>query len=397
MKPDSLSAAQARRAVLAAQGFGRPRPAGPINRRQLSTMIRRLGLLQMDSVNVLHRAHYLPAFSRLGPYPCELLDRMAWQDHDLFEYWGHEASLLPIEHWPLLRWRMEYMSTAPHWPTARRMLAEQPHYVQQVLDDIKARGPLAAKHVVGAQPSTGTWWSWSESKVAVEYLFDSGQVTAQRVNFERRYAVPEAVLPLDVLQAPAPSPEDARRELLRVAARALGVATQADLFDYYRFRGPSPEPQFAELVDAGELVPVLVEGWSKPAYRWHEATVPRRVHARALISPFDSLIFERSRVERLFDFRYRLEIYVPAAKRVHGYYVLPFLLGDALVARVDLKADRKARTLLVQAAHAEPAAPAHTAEELAAELESMAGWLGLDAVVVKPRGDLAAALAGALR
>jgi uncharacterized protein len=397
MKPDVLSVPQARRAALAAQGFGRPRPSGPVGRRHLRGVIERLGLLQIDSVNVLQRAHYIPAFSRLGPYPCELLDAMAWDDHELFEYWGHEASLMPVRFWQLMRWRMTYMSAALDWGTARRLASERPELIQGILDDVKARGPLRARELAGAVPRSGTWWSWSESKTAVEYLFDCGLVTATRVNFERHYAVPEALLPLRAIQAPQISAEDARRELLRIAARALGVATQSDIFDYFRFRGPSPQPQFAELVEAGELIPVQVAGWPKPAFRWHETRIPRQVIARALISPFDSLIFERSRAERLFGIRYRLEIYVPAAKRRHGYYVLPFLLGDTLVARVDLKADRKAGSLLVQAAYAEPGAPEHTPDELARELGLMARWLGLRSVEVRPKGDLAGALAARVR
>jgi len=392
MRPDRMSAAEARRTVLAAQGFGRPRPSGPVTRRHLRALVRRLGMLQLDSVNVLVRAHYLPAFSRLGRYPRELLDDLAWSERDLIEYWGHEASLLPVEYWPLMRWRMRAMAAAEDWPRAAALLAQRPEYIAAVLDDIKARGPLAARDVVGAEATRGGWWSWADSKVAVEYLFDTGQVTAHRVGFERRYAVPEAVLPPAVLGASEVGAADARRELVRIAAAALGVATRADLLSYFRFRRPSAVTEWRDLVDSGELVPVEVEGWSEPAFRWHRAVTPRRVAASALLSPFDSMCFERERLARVFGFAYRLEIYVPAAKRVHGYYVLPFLLGDALVARVDLKADRKARTLLVQAAYAEPGAPPETAAALAAELRLLGGWLGLDDVLVLPRGDLATAL-----
>jgi hypothetical protein len=347
---------------------------------------------------VLSRAHYLPLFARIGPYPTELLDRAAWRaPRRLFEYWGHEASLLPVSTQPLLRWRMD---RAAHeaWGGMRRIQRERPELVERVLEDVRDRGPIAASEVVEEdQPArTGPWWDWSDVKRAFEWLFWSGQITsARRRGFERLYDLPERVLPQEVVATPTPAVEDAQRELVRIAARSCGVAAERDLRDYFRLPVAEARSRIAELVEAGELWPVEVEGWTVPGYLHPEARMPRSVSARALVGPFDSLVWERSRAERLFGFRYRIEIYVPAPKRVHGYYVLPFLLGDRLVARVDLKADRAGGALLVQAAHAEPGAPAETAAELAAELRTMAGWLGLGAVAVKPRGDLAAALARA--
>jgi uncharacterized protein YcaQ len=280
----------------------------------------------------------------------------------------------------------------------RRVQRDRPELVARVLQEVRDRGPIAASEVVEEEaPSrTGPWWDWSDVKRAFEWLFWSGQITsARRRGFERLYDLPERVLPPEVIATPTPSVEDAQRELLRVAARSCGVGTEKDLRDYFRLPSAESKARIAELVEADELWPVEVEGWSAPAYLHPEARLPRRVDARALVGPFDSLVWERPRAERLFGFRYRIEIYVPKPKRVHGYYVLPFLLGDRLVARVDLKADRAAGVLRVQAAHAEPDAPGETASELWAELESMAGWLGLSGVAVEPRGDFAAPLAEA--
>lgn len=397
---DALSAAQARRIALAAQGFARERVGAdgdqePGARLMLAT-VERLGVVQIDSVNVLSRAHYLPLFSRLGPYDRDRLDRASWRaPRRLFEYWGHEASLLPVAAHPLLRWRMA-RAHDDAWGGMRRVQAEQPELVARVLEDVRARGPISASQLAAdeAPRRTGPWWDWSDVKRAVELLFWSGQVTsARRRGFERLYDVPERVLPREVVQAPTPSEDDAQRELVRIAARACGVAAERDLRDYFRLPAAAAKARIAELVEAGELREVAVEGWRTPGLLHHEARVPRRVRARALLGPFDSLIWERSRTERLFGFRFRLEIYVPAPQRVHGYYVLPFLLGDRLVARVDLKADRAASTLRVRAAWAEDHAPAETARELADELALMAGWLGLERVDVADRGDLAPALA----
>jgi len=392
---ERLSAAQARRIALAAQGFADPPPAGAPNGWAVRRLIDRVGLVQIDSVNVLQRAHYLPLFSRAGPYDTALLDRAAhYAPRRLFEYWGHEASLLPVTLQPALRWRMD---RAAHeaWGGMRRIQRDRPELVARVLDEVRASGPVAASEVLEHErpKRTGPWWDWSDVKRAFEWLFWSGQITsARRRGFERLYDLPERVLPAEVIAAPTPAVDDAQRELVRVAARSLGVASERDLRDYFRLDLADARARVAELEEAGELVPVEVEGWTAPAYLDPAARMPRRVRACALIGPFDSLIWERSRVERLFGFRYRIEIYVPAPKRVHGYYVLPFLLGDRLVARVDLKADRRAGALRVQAAHAEPDAPAESAEELRAGLESMAGWLGLERIDVVPRGDLAPAL-----
>jgi len=393
---ERLSAAQARRIALAAQGFADPRPAGAPTGWAVRRLIDRVGLVQIDSVNVLQRAHYLPLFSRVGPYDTALLDRTAhYAPRRLFEYWGHEASLLPVGLQPALRWRMD-RAIDDAWGGMRRIRHERPELVAQVLEEVRARGPVAASEVLEEErpKRTGPWWDWSDVKRAFEWLFWSGQITsARRRGFERLYDLPERVLPAEVIAAPTPAIDHAQRTLLRVAARSLGVASERDLRDYFRLDASEARARVAELVEAGDLWPVQVQGWSAPAYLAPAARLPRRVHARALVGPFDSLVWERSRAERLFGFRYRIEIYVPAPKRVHGYYVLPFLLGDRLVARVDLKADRQGGALRVQAAHAEPDAPAQTAVELRAELESMAGWLGLERLDVVARGDLAPALA----
>src|SRR5215204_1308204 len=388
---ERLSAAQARRVVLAAQGFADPPPAGAPNGWAVRRLIDRVGLVQIDSVNVLQRAHYLPLFSRVGPYDTDLLDRAAhYAPRRLFEYWGHEASLIPVALQPALRWRME-RAADDAWGGMRRIQRDRPELVADVLEEVRANGPIAASEVLEHErpKRTGPWWDWSDVKRAFEFLFWSGQITsARRRGFERLYDLPERVLPPEVIAAPTPPVADAQRELVRVAARSLGVAAERDLRDYFRLDLADARARVAELVEAGELWPVEVEGWSVPAYLQPAARLPRRIDARALVGPFDSLIWERSRAERLFGFRYRIEIYVPAPKRVHGYYVLPFLLGDRLVARVDLKADRQGGALRVQAAHAEPEAPPESAEELRAGLESMAGWLGLERIDVVPRGDL---------
>ena len=392
---DRLSAAQARRIALAAQGFADPQPSGAPTGWAVRRLFDRVGLVQIDSVNVLCRAHYLPLFSRAGPYDTALLDRAThYAPRRLFEYWGHEASLIPVALQPALRWRME---RAAHdaWGGMRRIQRERPELVAQVLDEVRDSGPVAASEVLEHErpKRTGPWWDWSDVKRAMEWLFWSGQITsARRRGFERLYDLPERVLPPEVIAAPTPPLEEAQRTLLRVAARSLGVASESDLRDYFRLPATDSKLRVPELVEAGDLLPVEVEGWRTPGYLDPAARIPRGVRARALVGPFDSLVWERPRAERIFGFRYRIEIYVPAPKRVHGYYVLPFLLGDRLVARVDLKADRQGRALRVQAAHAESDAPPETATELRAELEAMAGWLGLERLDVVPRGDLAPAL-----
>lgn len=397
MSGRKLSLGAARRIALAAQGFGRARPPD-VDRRQVGRVIGRLGLLQIDSVNVLARAHYLPLFSRLGPYRLELLERAAWgrrSERRLFEYWGHEASLLPIEHQPLLRWRMARAERGEGiYRSLARLARERPDFIAAVRREIEARGPLSAGELGEGGRGKSAWWGWSEGKRALEYLFWSGVVTtATRRNFERVYDLTERVLPAAVAAAPTPAEPEAVRRLLLIAARALGVATAGDLRDYFRLDPADAHPRIEELVAAGALEQVTVEGWRHPAYLDPEARRPRRIEARALVSPFDPLIWERARTERLFGFRYRIEIYTPAHKREHGYYVLPFLLGDRLVARVDLKADRAGRVLRVRAAHGEPDAdPGEVAPALAAELSDMARWLALSRCEVERRGDLAAAL-----
>ena len=397
---DTLSLAEARRIALAAQGFGDARPRGAPHLRHLHRVLERTALFQIDTVNVLTRAHYLPLYARLGDYPRALLEQAAWGPRKtLFEYWAHEASLLPLELHPWLRWRMARAERGegdlgPAEAPSRATAALRP---RAILQRISAEGPLAASDLEGAKGSGG-WWGWSDAKSASEWLFWTGRITTatRRASFERVYDLTERVLPSAVLDRPTPSEPDAHRHLLRIAARSLGVATAGDLRDYFRLSPDDAKPRIAELVEAGEITPVRVEGWTQPAYLDPAGKRPRRVRARALLAPFDPLIWERSRTERLFGVRYRIEIYTPADKRLHGYYVLPFLLGDRLVARVDLKADRAAGRLLVQGAHAEPGAPATVATELAAELRSMADWLALNQVEVRPSGDLSGALQAAV-
>jgi uncharacterized protein YcaQ len=400
----TISRPAARRIALAAQGFDRARPSDPATARRIAELIRRLGLLQLDSVNVFSRAHYLPVFSRLGPYDRALLDRLAGHDgggrpRRFFEYWGHEASLLPAELHPLLRWRMAGVDDYA-WGSIAAVGRERPGLIAETLQLVAEQGPIRAS-ATGVRPSApraGAMWNWHEGKRALEHLFYVGRVAAAgRINFERLYDLPERVLPPEILAAPTPDAADAQRELVRLAARALGVATEPDLGDYFRLPRAASKARVAELVDGGELTQVEVDGWRAPAYLWQGAKLPRRLHARALLSPFDSLIWFRERAERLFDFTYRIEIYTPAAKRVYGYYVLPFLLGDTLVARVDLKSDRQRGVLLVQGAYAEPGVDRQSvATELAAELEQVAGWLGLGAIEVIAKGDLSGELRAAV-
>ena len=394
-----LSAAQARRIALAAQGFADPRPAATPGVRGLRRVVGRVAAFQIDSVNVLVRSHYLPLFSRLGPYPVSLLERAAYRSpRELFEYWGHEASLLPVATQPLFRWRMARAANEA-WGGMRRIQRERPGYVEAVLEQVRARGPIAASQLEEERPRrSGPWWDWHDAKRALEWLFWSGPVTsAGRRGFERLYDLPERVLPPAVLRAPTPPEADAQRELVHLAAGALGVATERDLRDYFRLGVPEARARVAELVEAGELRRVRVQGWRQAAYLHPAARMPRQVRAQALLSPFDSLVWERERTERLFGMQFRLEIYVPAERRVHGYYVLPFLLGESLVARVDLKADRAAGVLRAQATWAQDGHPPDAvAAALAGELRSMAGWLGLERTEAVDRGDLAPGLRRAL-
>ncbi|OHB29370.1 MAG: cytoplasmic protein [Phenylobacterium sp. RIFCSPHIGHO2_01_FULL_69_31] len=392
---DTLTAGEARRIALAAQGFGGPRDA-PVGRRQLTKLIERLGVVQIDSVNVVSRTHYLPAFSRLGAYPRELLEELAWaRKRPLFEYWAHEASLLPLSTQPLLRWRMEdAREGVGTWKGIARFMRERRAFLDRVLEEIAARGPLSASELEMGHKGEGGWWGWSEAKRAVESLFWAGELTTatRRGTFERVYGLPHKVLPAAVHAAPTPPRDEAQRQLVAIAARAMGVATERDLRDYFRMGVAETRARVGELVEAGDLTPVTVKGWREPAYLDPAARRPRKIAAQALLSPFDNLIWFRERTERMFGVRIRLEIYTPAEKRTHGYYVLPFLEGDAITARVDLKADRKAGVLIVQASHAEPWASGDTPANLAAELRRMAAWLGLESVRVEPKGDLAGAL-----
>ena len=397
---DTLTAGEARRIALAAQGFATPRPERVISKRDLTKLVERLGVVQIDSVNVVSRTHYLPAFSRLGAYPREHLEEIAWsKKRPLFEYWAHEASLLPLTSQPLFRWRMQDAHDGVGvWKGVARFLRERREFVDRALAEIAARGPLSASELEMGHKGQGGWWGWSDAKRAVECLFWTGELTTatRRGAFERVYGLPEKVLPRAVINAPTPDRAEAQRELLKVAARAMGIGTARDLRDYFRMPVEGFKSRLSELVEAGELLPVAVKGWRETAYLDPAARRPRGVQAHALLSPFDNLIWFRERTERIFGVRVRLEIYTPAHKRTHGYYVLPFLEGDALTARVDLKADRKAGVLIAQASHAEPWAGDATAPRLAEELAKMAGWLGLSEVRIERRGDLAGALADAV-
>jgi len=388
-----LSIAQARRVALGAQGFSASdkRPTGRVDRRHLRRVLDRVGLIQIDSVNVLVRSQELPVFARLGPHPRDLIPK-ATAAGELFEYWVHEASHVPVEQHPLYRWAM---SDARKWKAFDRMRCEHPEYLAEVIRRVSAEGPLVAGDLKQRSGPKGAWWDWDLGKIALETLFASGELTATRrpSDFARVYDLPERVIPSEVLDLPTPSADEAKKELLVLAARYHGVGTAADLADYHRLR--HTRPLFAELVEEGRLLLATVEGWTQPAYLHPDVVLPRRIDARALLSPFDPIVWFRDRALRLFDFHYRIEIYVPKPKRQYGYFVLPFLLGDRLVARVDLKADRQRGKLLIQSAFGEACiAEADVAGELLAELRLMAQWLGLeDGVQVGDRGDLSPALA----
>jgi uncharacterized protein YcaQ len=393
--PQSLSLVEARRVALQAQQFG-GRSGAPRTVPTLTSTVRRLGLLQMDSVNVLVRAHYLPLFSRRGPYSVELLNRAAYDSRALFEYWGHEASLIPVEWQPLFRWRMQQARDGKGtWSFLRCYASGHEDLIAAVLTQIRERGPLAAGDLASGGRSSGGWWGWSQGKQIMEWLFWSGQVTtALRRNFERLYDLTERVLPPEVTAAATPSREDAQRSLMKIAAAALGVATLRDLRDYFRLPAADGAQRLKELVEEGALVPVTVEGWKQVAYVPGRVHVPRAIESTALLSPFDSLIWERQRTERLFDFHYRIEIYTPAHKRQHGYYVLPLLWNERLAARVDLKSDRQRLRLQVRGGSVEPGVKVkQVVEPLAQQLQSMARWLGLEGFeVTSRRGELLKAL-----
>lgn len=394
---EALSVAQARRIALAAQGFGRGGRERRSSWARTAGTVDTMGLLQLDSVSTVVRSHYLPSFSRIGLYDRATFDRRAFgrRHRPFFEYWAHEASLLPLALQPLLRWRMARAERLQGiYKGMAAFVRANPDYVAAVAREIEERGPLRAGDLEDPGVRSGPWWGRPKGKVALEYLFWAGRVTtAGRNGFTRIYDLTERVLPEPILAAPTPAEADAIRELVAIAGRALGIATASDMRDYFRLPLTEARQAIADLVEAGTLVPVAVKGWRQPAYLHAEARRPRRVQARALLSPFDPLVWERGRTARLFGFHYRIEIYTPAPQRRFGYYVLPFLLGDRLAARVDLKADRARETLHVLAAHGEEGiATGAVAEALAAELRLMAEWLGLEAIKIHPRGDLAPAL-----
>ncbi len=389
----SLTLAQARRVALAAQGFLDPPHAAP-TMRTFARILQRTGVLQIDSVNVLQRAHYMPLYSRMGPYDVDLLRRAAERKpRRVVEYWAHVQAFMPVDLWPVMQHRMDhYRELRGKWWN----VDVDPELEANLMAEIRDRGGSTARDLDAGLPRTKThWgWNWSETRKVLDFLYMSGQlaIAGRNSQFEVRYDLPERVLPAEVLALPTPTAADADLELVRRASASHGVATVKELADYYRMAVAPTALAVSTLVESGELLPVAVEGWSRPAYLHRDARLPRRVAARALLSPFDPIVWERGRAQALFDFYYRIEIYTPAAKRIHGYYVLPFLLGEHIVARVDLKADRPTGRLLVKGAYAEPGAPSETPEELAAELRRLAAWLGLDEVAVEPRGDLAPAL-----
>ncbi|MDM7853985.1 winged helix-turn-helix domain-containing protein [Cellulomonas alba] len=407
-RPEKLSLSHARRTLLRAHGLDAPRPSrtGPVTLRQVEQLGTRLGVVQIDSVNVLARAHLVPAFSRLGPYDVGLLDRATGSaPRRLVESWAHQASFVPVESYPLLEWRRQaYQREA--WGGIAAVATTHGNIVDDVRAIVAERGPVTASEVQvefeAEHPTRKVeWgWNWSIAKRVLEFLFFTGEVASAGRNpaFERRYDLTERVLPAHVLAATPPDEPDAVRELVAIAARAHGIGSTRSLADHFRLRMAPTQRAIDELVEDGVLTPVQVDGWGR-AYRHRTATTPRRATGAALLNPFDPLVFERRTVEALFGLRYRIEVYVPEPRRVWGYYVLPFLLGEELAALVDLKADRAAGVLEVRAAHGTlgtaGAGPAAVAAALAAELELAARWLGLDSVRVgsatRPAaGDLAA-------
>ncbi len=397
---ENLTLNEARRIALASQGFDRPRPTGKVNANHLRRAVRQLGLVQIDYVNVLTPAHYLVLFSRLGSYEKSLFDDLIYRRREFTEQWAHEASILPMESWPLLRHRMETHRARP-WGF-ESFMKERGDYVDRVLDEVRSRGPIGAEDLQAPEGMStrlpGTWVG-TVTRAVLEALFGRGAlaVAERRPNFSRTYDLAERVIPTEHHSRKV-AREEAQRELLRLAARSHGVGTAGDLADYYRMPIREARQRISELVEAGEMCEARVEGWREPAYVHHEARAPRRIEASALLSPFDPVVWNRPRASRLFGFDYRIEIYTPQEKRRWGYYVLPFLLGERLAARVDLKADRAARRLMAPAAYIEPGAdPGEVADALAAELLRMAAWLGLDSVYVERRNGFARALAAAVR
>lgn len=393
-----ISIKQARRLTLSAQGFNGRQPPAMITSRHVTQLIERLGVLQIDSVNALVRSHYLPLYSRLGNYSQKLLDQAAWsqgRQRKLFEYWGHEASLLPVQLYPLMRWRMQRASQGQGiYQGMAKFGREQQTTIARVLQAVREQGALGAGTLNTRQERAGPWWDWSAEKIALEWLFAAGEVTvAGRRGFERLYDLPERVLPSAIINHPALSEADAQRDLLLHAVKALGVGTEKDIRDYFR-QDPAPaKAGLAELLEQGAIERVQVQGWKQPAYALPQFKVPRKITASALLSPFDSLIWERARTERLFDFHYRLEIYTPAHKRVYGYYVLPFLHHERIAARIDLRAERAAGRLAVHAVHEEePRLDEEGMHALAVNLRQLADWLGLPQVLINCQRASAARL-----
>ena len=392
----TLSAAEARRIALGAQGFAAPRPA-TVGTRSLNTVVHRLGLLQIDSVNVFERSHYLPLFARLGAYDRSALDRLTMTSRGPYvEYWAHEAAFVPRADLPLYRWRMDAYRERDAGPTRATGVERTAAVRRELLALLRAEGPMPASAVEHeSNVRRGPWWGWSDVKTGLEQLFRWGDVvSAGRAGFERVYALPEQVLPPGFLET-APDRHTAITELVRRAARAVGVGTRADIADHHRLRADDTAAAIAELVDRGELVPVEVAGWRDRAWMHVDARLPRRIDADALLSPFDPVVWFRRRAERMFGFHYRIEIYTPAPRRVFGYYVLPVLQDDRLAGRVDLKSDRQRGVLRVRTAWQEPGGQLD-AERLAETLRRAAAWQGLDGIEVTDRGTAASAVAGAL-
>ncbi len=392
-----LTNEQAAKVFLRAQGFADAPPSGRVDKRHFARVIRRVRLIQIDSVNVLARAHYLPVFSRIGAYGRSALDRWIYEDRRVFEYLCHEQSYAPVGFHPMMRSRMERMRDHK-WGKIRDLLEHDAGYMNKVLHEVRERGPIPARRLSDPGEKTGPWWGYGKGKVALAWLFATGQVAvSHRTNFERWYDRPERVIPLEILAHPDPSPEEANQARVWEAVGALGIGTVADIADYFRMKIGVTAQAVDRLVDTGKLYPVRVRGWSRPAYVRDDLRVPRTRRGTALVCPFDPLVWDRNRTERVFGFRYRIEIYTPRSKRVYGYYVLPFLMDGHLVGRVDVRADRAGGVLQVPAAHAEPGVDrTAVGRTLASELQTMAEWLGLGDVRVATTGDLADATRAAL-
>ncbi len=387
---------RARRIALGAQGFADAKPTGAANVRHFRRAMDRMTILQVDSVNVICRSHFLPMFARLGSYDRDKLDHWLWQSRENFEYFNHVASLTSVEHQPNIRFRMHH----PRWVKGLADFErEKPGYVESVLTEIDERGGLSVGDLDDPGGRTGPWWGYSKGKIALEYLYLTGQlmISNRDKNFKLVYDTPNEVLPIEIAQQPTPTPEDSFKALLMLGAKSHGIGTATDLADYFRLKMPQARPALKQLVADGELEMVQVEGWTEPAYLHPEAKTPRSISASTFLTPFDPVCWFRPRAERLFDFHYRIEIYVPEPKRVYGYYVLPFLHGDRLVGRADIKADRQAGMLLAKGVFGEAGAdPDVVAPAMAKNLAEMAEWLGLDGVEVGKKGDLAGAVAEAV-